>query len=123
MRYDHVSACYIGKEQKAKIEEAKKNFPFYNHISLCYVADEKIIETQKKYFEHLQSAYQKLKADDETFREMIHYELANHEACYTWDYSDALEALGLVFDELTEAQKKIVKEELNKQIERYDDEE
>ena len=123
MQYDHVSACYIGKEQKEKIEKAKKNFPFYNHVSFCYVADEKIIETQKKYFEHLQSAYEKLKANDETFREMIYYELANHEACYTWDYSGALESLGLIYDELTETQKKIVKEELKKQIERYDGEE
>ena len=122
MQYDHVSACYIGKEQKEKVEKERKNFPFYNHVSFCYVADEEIIKTSVKYLKHLQNAYEKLKADDKTFREMIRYELANHEACYTWDYSGALESLGLIYDELTETQKKIVKEELKKQIERYDEE-
>ena len=50
---------------------------------------------------------------------MISYELANHEACITYDYRDALDSLGLTFNKLTEDQKRIVKQELNKQIESY----
>lgn len=47
---------------------------------------------------------------------MISRELSNHEACYTGDYTDALNALGLIFENLTRTQQKIVKEELKKQI-------
>lgn len=46
-------------------------------------------------------------------------ELANHEACITCDYTDALGALGMVFEELTEIQQNIVKQELNRQIQEY----
>ena len=52
---------------------------------------------------------------------MISRELANHEACITCDYTDALDALGFRFEELTEAQQKIVKKELNRQIQAYCD--
>ncbi len=48
---------------------------------------------------------------------MVSSELANHEAGYTCDYTEALDALGMKFEELTEEQKIIVKEELKKQIE------
>lgn len=119
MRYDYVSIFGIGEEARKKIEEGKKQFPFYNPVSFCYVADENIIKTQMTYYEHLQNAYEKLKADSETFREMVSRELANHEACITCDYTDALDALGIKFDDLTEEKQKIVKEELKKQIENY----
>ena len=52
---------------------------------------------------------------------MVSRELANHEACITCDYTDALDALGLRFDELTEAQQEIVKKELDRQIHAYCD--
>lgn len=38
------------------------------------------------------------------------YELGNHEHCITWRYSDALEALGLELDTLTDFQKECLKE-------------
>lgn len=50
---------------------------------------------------------------------MIAYELANHEACITCDYRGALASLGMRFENLTEEQRRIVKEELKKQIDSY----
>lgn len=67
----------------------------------------------------MKKSFNDLKKNDETFREMISSELANHEACITCDYTDALESLGLNFNKLTESQQKIVKEELGKQINAY----
>ena len=119
MRYDYVSMFYIGEEQKREIEEAKKDFPFINPVSFCYVKDENIVKTQKEILKHLEKSFEELKKSDETFREMISKQLANHEACITCDYEDALDALGLRFEDLTEAQQKIVKEELKKQINAY----
>ena len=121
MRYDYVSIFGIGEEAHKKIEEGKKTHPYLNPVSFCYVADKNIIKTQSKYLEHLEKAYDELKNNIETFREMVSRELANHEACITCDYTDALDALGLRFDELTEAQQEIVKKELNRQIHAYCD--
>ena len=115
MRYDYVSMFYIGEEQKREIEEAKKDFPFINPVSFCYVKDENIVKTQMEILKHLEKSFEELKKSDETFREMISKHLANHEACITCDYEDALDALGLRFEDLTETQQKIVKEELKKQ--------
>ncbi len=112
MRYDYLSIFGGG-------DNAKPDFPFYDPVSFCYVADEKIIKTQTEIMEHLEAAYEKLKNNAETFREMVSSELANHEACITCDYTDALGALGMCFEELTEEKQKIVKEELGKQIHAY----
>ena len=121
MRYDHESIFFIGtdaerEERKKRIE---KNYPYYNSISFCYVSDPEIINTQKKYLKILQNAYKHLQNNLEVFREMVRKELANHEACITCDYTDALDALGLTFEELTEEKQKIVREELKRQIESY----
>lgn len=121
MRYDHESIFFIGtdaerEERKKRIE---KNYPFYNPVSFCYVADQKIVEIQREYLRILQNAYERLQNDLGVFREMVRKELANHEACITYDYTDALGALGLTFEELSEERQKIVKEELKRQIESY----
>lgn len=121
MRYDHESIFFIGTD--AEREERKKrierNYPYYNPVSFCYVADQKIVEIQREYLRILQNAYERLQNDLGVFREMVRKELANHEACITYDYTDALGALGLTFEELSEERQKIVKEELKKQIESY----
>lgn len=121
MRYDYESIFFIGtdterEERKKRIE---RNYPYYNPVSFCYVAEPEIINIQKKYLEILQNAYERLQNDLGVFREMIRKELANHEACITYDYTDALGALGMKFEELTEEKQKIVKEELKRQIENY----
>ena len=75
------------------------------------------IVNQAIYFvDHLEKSFNQIKEDENIFREMISRELSNHEACYTGDYTDALNALGLIFEDLTRTQQKIVKEELKKQI-------
>ena len=119
MRYSYLSVWMIGKEAEREFDSKKPDFPFYSPVSFCYLADAKIVETQKKYFRHLEMAYKLLKKNDDVFREMISYELANHEACVTCDCTDALEALGYKWDDLTEQQQVITKQELEKQISKY----
>lgn len=113
-RYDYVSAFGIGEEAFKKIKESKKEYPFFNRVSYCYVNDENIIKEQEKIAVHLEKSFQELKNDMNVFREMVAKELANHEAGYTCDYEDALSALGLKFETLSEAKQSIVKEELVK---------
>lgn len=119
MRYEYLSIFGIGEKAQKEFDKAKKNFPYYNPISFCYVKDEEIIKTQAKFMANLEKEYKKLKESTEGFREMIRAELYNHEACITCTADDALDALGLKFEELTDEQKTIVKSELNKQINEY----
>ena len=102
MRYDYISA-----------------FAIFNSMSFCYVANKEIIDEESKYFEHLQKEYEKLSNDLDSFREIIAIELANHEACLTCDYKEALSAIGLKFDDLPIDKQNIVKVELKKQIDNY----
>lgn len=121
MRQDYVSIFFIGsnEEREARQREIDKKYPYYNSVSFCYVSDPEIINTQKKYLTILQNAYKQFQNDSEIFREMVRKELANHEACVTCDYTDALDALGMKYAELTEEKQQIVKEELKRQIENY----
>ena len=121
MRYEHETIFFIGTdaEREERQKRIEKNYPYYNPVSFCYVADRTVIEIQKKYLEILQNAYKRLQDDLGVFREMVRKELANHEACITCDYKDALDALGLEFEELTEGKQQIVKQELKKQIQSY----
>jgi hypothetical protein len=119
MRYDYESIFFIGsdEERKKRKEKIIEKFPYYNPVSFCYVADEKIIDRQKNILRHLESEYKKLQNNDDTFRKMVRKELYNHESCITGDFKEALSALGITFGELTDTKKKIVKEELQRQIE------
>lgn len=115
MQHEYISIFHIGETTK-ELEDAKKNM-FYCPVCFCYVKNKNIVEQAKKLLYHVEISFAKIQNDPEVFRKMLSYELANHEAGYTCDYADALDALGLKFEELTEEQKQIVKEELNKQIE------
>lgn len=119
MRYDYVSIFGIGEEAQKAFDEARKTYTIYNPVSFCYVKDENIVKTQSEILKHLEESFEKLKSSDETFREMVSRELANHEACITCDYEDALDALRMKFEDLTEEKQKIVKEEFKKQIHSY----
>lgn len=119
MRYDYISAFAITDEKQNAIEEGKKTHPHFNPMSFCYVANKEIIDEESKFFDHLKKEYEKLSDDLDTFREMVSTELANHEACVTCDYTDALSAMGLTFSELSIEKQRIVKEELKKQIDWY----
>ena len=121
IRYDHISIFFVGTdaERAERIREQEKNFPYYNPYCFCYVKDESIVSAAGNYFEILKKSYQELQEDLEEFRKMVSYELANHEACIIFEYRDALDALGLTFEKLTDEKQKIVKEELRRQIESY----
>lgn len=115
MRYDCISIWGIGKEEQERFDKARKTLTVYNPISFCYVADENIVKTQKEILLHLENEFIKLKNNDDEFRKMVAYQLANHEACITGSYEDALGALGIAFESLSEEKQKIVLQELNKQ--------
>jgi hypothetical protein len=115
MQFDYVSAFYIGKPEK-KLQEAKEKMLFCP-TCFCYVEDKNIIYKAGNFIRHIEESFTKVKENPDIFRKMVSYELSNHEAGYTCDYSDALETLGFKFEELTEEHKHIVKEELKKQIE------
>lgn len=117
MQFEYVSAFCIGKPDK-ELEKAKKEL-IYCPTCFCYVKDKNIIEKAYRFIEHIEESFSKAQNNAEVFRDMIVYELANHEACITCDYRDALESLGMKFENLTEEQRRIVKEELNKQIDSY----
>lgn len=121
MRYEHESIFFIGTdaEREERKKEIDSKYPFFNPVCFCYVADKKIVEEAQKYLNALEESFRALQDDEETFRKMIRYELSNHEACITCDYTDALSALGMSFDRLSDDKKQIVKEELKKQIEAY----
>ena len=119
MQFDSLSIFGIGDKAQKEFDEAKPNFPFYNPVSFCYVANEEIVKKSKMFLAHLEKEYTELKTNDGAFRDMIRYELVNHEACITCDYTDALDTLGMVFEELTEERQDIVISELNRQIREY----
>lgn len=119
MRYDYLSAFFIGDKEEKELDRKRKEYPYYNPVSFCYMRSEEPVKESVRLLAHLKDAFDLLKEDEKVFREMVSRELANHEACITCDYSDALEALGLKFEELTETKQQIVKEELRKQTERY----
>lgn len=119
MRYDHISIFGIGEEAKKAFEKARKTYTVYDPVSFCYVKDKEIVEKQIEILNHLKKSFKSLKENNDTFREMIRHELANHEACITYSYTDALDALGLRFEDLTEEKQNIVKTELSRQIQKY----
>lgn len=121
MRYNHMSMFFIGsnseREERQKIID--KNYPYFSWVCFSYFQRPDIVDAAKKYYNVLEESFTRLKDDNNVFREMVKKELANHEACLTCDYTEALNALNLTFEELTKDKKKIVKEELKKQIQSY----
>ena len=115
MRFDYLS---VWGNDKELYNQKKPQYPFFNNVSFCYVADKKVVEEANHILKNLEKGYKKLKKDKEEFRKMITYELSNHEACVTGTATDALDALGLKFDDLTSEQQTIVKRELKKQIQK-----
>lgn len=119
MRYDYLSIFGIGDEAQREFDRQKEFYPFYDQFSFCYVNSKEIINEQAKYMNNIENEYKKFKEDLDKFREMICYELANHEACITEEADDTLYALGYKWDDLTDKQVEIVKEELQKQVDSY----
>ena len=121
-QFDHFSmfAIISTPEQEKAFEQERNKYKYTNNVSFCYVNDLKALKNID-YLKHLDIEYKKLKSDNDKFRTMIRYELRNHEACITYDYTDALGALGLSYNKLTAEQQRIVRNELNKCIEEYNE--
>lgn len=121
MRYDHETIFFIGtdEEREERIRKIEKRFPYFNPISFSYVSDMEIVKRQEMIAQHLALEFEKLKQDNDVFRDMVKKQLANHEACITCDYTEALASLGFDYDKLSDEKKQIVKEELKKQIDAY----
>ena len=117
MQYDYISIFRIG-ENTEEMKKAKEKM-FYCADCFCYVSDKNIIKKAKKFITHIEKTFSIAKENTDIFRDMLSRELANHEACITCSYSDALCALGLRFENLTDEQKEITIEELQKQINAY----
>lgn len=117
MQFERVSAIYIGKPDE-ELKKAKEKM-FYCPVCYCYVKDNNIVDRAWKFLSHIEKSFSKAKENKEVFRKMVSYELASHEARITCDYRDALDTLGLEFEDLTEEQKQIVKQELKKQMDSY----
>lgn len=118
-QFDYLSWFFIGsdEERKERQEQQKKEYPYSCMACFCYVKDKNVADKANRIMESLESSYKELEKDDDVFRKMIAVELANHEAGYTEEYEEALDALGIDFDKLSDARKDIVKEKLRKQIE------
>ncbi len=115
MRHEYVSIMLaIDAEEQKKLKNAKKEFPFYNPVSFCYVKDKSIVAAQKDILLHLLSCLQKLQEDNGKFREMVAFELANHEAGVTCSWNEALRALGISYETIDREKQRIVREELGK---------
>lgn len=125
MQFERLSSVVCGKDARQKFNEGRKTYTIYNPVSFCYMEekDRNSIERQAKICSHLEEGLKRLKDTPETFREMIRAELYNHEACITCSYTEALAALDLSFEELTEEKQKIVLEELEDQIHEYNNRE
>lgn len=57
-------------------------------------------EMCKRHREELDAAIASDKTGDGFIYDMFYYELNNHEYCYTCDYEDTLNALGLTYEDL-----------------------
>lgn len=112
MQFDYLSMFGI-REKLEEIEKKSKNM-IPCPSCFCYVTDKGIVDKSAKFISHIEESFAKVKENTEVFRKMVAQELANHEAGYTGYYTDGLSALGLTFEQLTEEQKQIVKEELKK---------
>jgi len=117
MQFEYVSIFYIGEPSKNQKEAEKKMV--YCPPCFSYVNDKEIVENAYKFINHIEKSYQKTMEDIEVFKKMISYELSNHEACITMDYTDALDSLGLKLEELTDIQQDVVVKELNRQVKAY----
>lgn len=114
--FQHFDSLSIyNTDKKDKLDE----YPYFSKIGFKYVKELRIIEQAEQYDRILSEEFEKMKDNLKAFREMVAYELANHEACITCDYEDGLSALGLTYEELSEEKRKIVLEELRKQIDYY----
>ena len=111
MQFDHVSSFYIGEPDER--QKKAHNTMIFCPVCFCYVNDLETVKNANKFINNIESTYREAMKNKEIFRNMISYELANHEAGITCSAEDALTSLNLDYNSLTAAQKKIVNDELD----------
>ncbi len=94
----------------------KENWHYASFISFCYYKDEQDYNTLKELYNSIEQQHHEKMTDEAYFRNAIAYELSNCEYIYGGYDSlcRALGNLGLAPKTLTEEQKRITQEEINK---------
>ena len=94
---------------------------FASFISFCYYKDEQDYNTLKELYNSIEQQHHEKLTNEAYFKKAISYELYNHEYIYGGYDSllRALECLGLTPKTLTQEQKRIMQEEINKIEKRY----
>lgn len=101
-------------------QELKSEYKYSGVLGLTYFYDMQDAERQKRTFYSLSEKFNnRMKSDFEFFKQAVSYELENHEACITYDYKPALDALGLRIDDLSAEQKNYVLDEIRRQSKNY----
>lgn len=95
-------SCY--DEKVTGLKESYKYYFMFNY----YLKEEDKKEIQEDFKVLCNAHKEKMANDDAYFESAIYYELANHEAGYTCDYTDGLGALGLRFEKLSSKNQIIV---------------
>ena len=90
-----------------KVTVLKESYKYYFMFNYYFNEDDQ--KEIREDFKVLCNAHkEKMANDDAYFESAIYYELANHEAGYTCDYTDGLGALGLRFEKLSSKNQIIV---------------
>lgn len=113
--FSSVSMFHIGEYTPQ--EQITVNKGLFSRSCFKYFDFKSDLEFIDKIYKINEDKYKAILKDLEFFRDAIRSELANHEAGYTMYYEsieNSVNALGLKMDELTNQQKKILNEELNK---------
>lgn len=119
-RRDYISMFFIGKRPAEQEQRIKDIYKYPSRVSFGCYADSDFVEQLSRLLIQNERLYAEwMRDNDEAFRDAVRKELANHEACITGHYEEALDALGMDFEKLTKQRKKIVLEELKKQIHNY----
>ena len=114
LQYDCINILYIGEKQKKEIEEKVESgytygtYRTYNAFKSEEDRDD-VVKTFDTFMEKKKEF--KKRSGIEYFKEHIRYELFNHEYGVTMDYTEALEALGLKYNNLTKKEKGVLKAE------------
>jgi len=85
-----------------------------------YIKKDMVEEYKNLWFNIDKDIKRYLEESDENFIDAIKYELSNHEYGYTHDLEPALEALGLIYNELSNKQKELVEKARKEHLEESD---
>lgn len=91
----------------------KTNYQYHSKQALGWFKNEEDAKLINKIYDNLYMLhFDKLLNDSDYFKKAAYYELANHEAGYTGDFTDGLRALGLTYSRISDKYKIIVNDVL-----------